>query len=161
VIKAKDQQFLNTLQDSYDTFWATTEQPYRDYQRETLAEAKRRRELEAERTKKQALTAVLAIGSAILGANSNSRLGNAAATVGAVAAAGTLASAIRTNKSLQSQRRLFDEMGQNLDIQVAEQVVELDKQRIELQGTAAEQYQQLRSRLREIYDMESTPDVAL
>ena len=72
-----------------------------------------------------------------------------------------LREAIKTNKELHAQRDLFDEMGQNLDIQVADQIVEIDNQRIELQGTASEQYYQLRARLKDIYDMESTPMTAL
>lgn len=36
VIKAKDQQFVDSLQDSYDTFYATTHDAYRAYQEETL-----------------------------------------------------------------------------------------------------------------------------
>ena len=52
-------------------------------------------------------------------------------------------------------------MGQNLDIQVADQIVEINDQQIELQGTASEQYYQLRSRLKDIYEMEATPMTAL
>ena len=74
---------------------------------------------------------------------------------------GTLNEAIKTNKELHAQRDLFDEMGQNLDIQVADQIVEIDNQRIELQGSASEQYYQLRSRLKDIYEMEATPMTAL
>ena len=84
-----------------------------------------------------------------------------AAAGAGIAAIGSLSQAIQTNKELHAQRDLFDEMGQNLDIQVADQIVEIDNQRIELQGTAAEQYYQLRSRLKDIYDMEATPMTAL
>lgn len=160
-IQTKDEQFLDQLQDSYETFWMTTEQPYRDYQRETLPEAKRIRELQAERTQKQVVGGLLAIGSALLGKNSDSSLGQATALAAGVGAVASIASAVKTNKELQTQRKLFDEMGQNLDIEVAEQIVEFNDQRIELQGTATEQYYQLRSHLKEIYEMESTPLVAL
>ncbi|APD87647.1 hypothetical protein BM527_16965 [Alteromonas sp. Mex14] len=160
-IQAKDEQFIDSLQETYDSFWVTTEAPYRKYQKETLPEAKKIRELEAERTTKQVTAGLFAVASVLLGSNSNSTVGQVAAAGAGIAAIGSLSQAIQTNKELHAQRDLFDEMGQNLDIQVADQIVEIDNQRIELQGTAAEQYYQLRSRLKDIYDMEATPMTAL
>ena len=72
-------------------------------------------------------------------ARSSSTAGQVAAASAGIAAIGTLSEAIKTNKELPPTD-LFDEMGQNLDIQVADQIVEIDNQRIELQGTASEQY---------------------
>jgi len=160
-IQAKDEQFIDSLQETYDSFWVTTEAPYRKYQKETLPEAKKIRELETERTTKQVTAGLFAVASVLLGSNSSSTVGQVAAAGAGIAAIGSLSQAIQTNKELHAQRDLFDEMGQNLDIQVADQIVEIDNQRIELQGTAAEQYYQLRSRLKDTYDMEATPMTAL
>ncbi len=160
-IQAKDEQFIDSLQETYDSFWVTTEAPYRKYQKETLPEAKKIRELEAERTTKQVTAGLFAVASVLLGSNSGSTAGQVAAAGAGLAAIGTLSEAIKTNKELHAQRDLFDEMGQNLDIQVADQIVEIDNQRIELQGTASEQYYQLRARLKDIYEMESTPMTTL
>ena len=159
-IQAKDEQFIDSLQETYDSFWVTTEEPYRKYQKETLPEAKKIRELESERTTQQVTAGLFAVASVLLGSNSSSTAGQVAAAGAGIAAIGTLSEAIKTNKELHAQRDLFDEMGQNLDIQVADQIVEIDNQRIELQGTASEQYYQLRARLKDIYDMESTPTVS-
>ena len=159
-IQAKDEQFIDSLQETYDSFWVTTETPYRKYQKETLPEAKKIRELKAERTTKQVTAGLFAVAS-VLGSNSSSTAGQVAAAGAGIAAIGTLNEAIKTNKELHAQRDLFDEMGQNLDIQVADQIVEIDNQRIELQGSASEQYYQLRSRLKDIYEMEATPMTAL
>ena len=160
-IQAKDEQFIDSLQETYDSFWVTTEAPYRKYQKETLPEAKKIRELEAERTTKQVTAGLFAVASVLLGSNSSSTVGQVAAAGAGIAAIGSLSQAIQTNKELHAQRDLFDEMGQNLDIQVADQIVEIDNQRIELQGSASEQYYQLRSRLKDIYEMEATPMTAL
>tara|TARA_B100000929_G_scaffold283477_2_gene264596 strand:- start:157 stop:1302 length:1146 start_codon:yes stop_codon:yes gene_type:complete len=160
-IQAKDEQFIDSLQETYDSFWVTTETPYRKYQKETLPEAKKIRELKAERTTKQVTAGLFAVASVLLGSNSSSTAGQVAAAGAGIAAIGTLNEAIKTNKELHAQRDLFDEMGQNLDIQVADQIVEIDNQRIELQGSASEQYYQLRSHLKDIYEMEATPMTAL
>ena len=126
-----------------------------------MPEAKKIRELEAERTTKQVTAGLFAVASVLLGSNSSSTAGQVAAAGAGIAAIGSLSQAIQTNKELHAQRDLFDEMGQNLDIQVADQIVEIDNQRIELQGTASEQYYQLRAKLKDIYDMEATPMTAL
>jgi hypothetical protein len=160
-IQAKDEQFIDSLQETYDSFWVTTEEEYRKYQQETLPEAKKIRELEAKRTTKQVTAGLFAVASVLLGSNSSSTAGQIAAAGAGIAAIGSLSQAIQTNKELHAQRDLFDEMGQNLDIQVADQIVEIDNQRIELQGTASEQYYQLRAKLKDIYDMEATPMTAL
>lgn len=160
-IQAKDEQFIDSLQETYDSFWVTTEEAYRKYQKETLPEAKKIRELETERTTKQVTAGLFAVASVLLGSNSSSTAGQVAAAGAGIAAIGSLSQAIQTNKELHAQRDLFDEMGQNLDIQVADQIVEIDNQRIELQGTASEQYYQLRAKLKDIYDMEATPMTAL
>ena len=145
-IQAKDEQFIDSLQETYDSFWVTTEEAYRKYQKETT---------------KQVTAGLFAVASVLLGSNSSSTAGQVAAAGAGIAAIGSLSQAIQTNKELHAQRDLFDEMGQNLDIQVADQIVEIDNQRIELQGTASEQYYQLRAKLKDIYDMEATPKTAL
>lgn len=160
-IKARDMQFIDELQDSYETFGATTHDAYRTYQRETLPVAAKIRKEKEDRTKAQVATAALGIAAIMLGKNSNSTAGQVAAAAAGVGAAFSLNKAIQSNRELGAQRKLLDEMGQNLDIQVTDQVVEFRDQTIELQGTAAEQYAQLRQRLREIYELEATPDTQL
>ncbi|MGM0526716.1 MAG: hypothetical protein ACQEQ8_11070 [Pseudomonadota bacterium] len=161
VIQAKDEQFIGSLQDTYETFWVTTEEPYRTYQKETLPVAKSMREEETKRTSSQVLGALAAVGGVLLAKNSNSTAGQVGAAIAGLTALGSINEAVKANKELQAQRRLFDEMGQNLDIQVSEQVVEVNDQTIELRGTAREQYAQLRQRLKEIYDLEATPTTQL
>ena len=78
-----------------------------------------------------------------------------------VAAAVSLADAVKTNKEIQGVRDILEEKGENLDIKVTPQVVEFKDQSIELTGTAAEQHTQLRLRLYEIYQLEATPDQQL
>lgn len=157
VIKSKDEQFIDSLQDSYDTFYATTHSVYRTYQRETLPVAIDIRRKKEERTTAQISAGLLGAAAILLSKNSGSSAGQVAGAVAGLGAAYNLNEAIKTNRELGTQRALLDEMGQNLDIKVTPQVVELNEQSIELTGTAGEQYAQLRQKLKEIYAMESTP----
>jgi len=157
VIKAKDEQFIDSLQDSYDTFYASTHDAYRTYQQETLPVAIDIRRKKEERTRAQVGAGILATAAILLGKNSGSTAGQVASAAAGLGAVYSLSEAIKTNRELGTQRALLDEMGQNLDIKVTPQVVELNEQNIELTGTAGEQYAQLREKLKEIYDLESTP----
>lgn len=157
VIQAKDEQFVDSLQDSYDTFYATTHDAYRAYQKETLPVAIDIRRKKEKRAAAQAGAALLATAAILLGKNSGSTAGQVASAAAAAGAAYSLNEAVKTNRALGTQRALLDEMGQNLDIKVTPQIVELNEQNIELKGTAGEQYEQLRQKLKQIYDLESTP----
>lgn len=161
VIKAKDQQFIDSLQDSYDTFYATTHDAYRAYQKETLPVAIDIRRKKEERTRAQVGAGVLAAAAILLSKNSGSTAGQVAGAAAGLGAVYSLNEAIQTNRELGTQRALLDEMGQNLDIKITPQVVELNDKNIELKGTAGEQYNQLREKLKEIYDLESTPSTQL
>lgn len=160
-IKVKDEQFLDSLQDSYESFYAQTHEPYRTYQEETMAIAADVRRKTAKRTKAGLLAAAGAVGAIILAKNSNSTAGAIGAAAAGVTAAVALNSAVQTSRRLSSQRDVLDEMGQNLDIKVTPQVVEFNDQSIELTGTAGEQHAQLKQRLYEINQLEQTPDVQL
>ena len=160
-IQAKDNQFVDSLQDSYETFYAETHDVYRTYQKETLPIAADIRRKKEERTQAQAIAGIGLVAAVLLGKNSGSTAGQVGAAVAGVAAAVSLADAVKTNKEIQGVRDILEEKGENLDIKVTPQVVEFKDQSIELTGTAAEQHTQLRQRLYEIYQLEATPDQQL
>jgi hypothetical protein len=160
-IKVKDEQFIDTLQDSYESFYVQTHEAYRSYQEESLSIAIDIRRKKGKRLRQGILAAAGAAGAVILAKNSGSTAGE----IGAVIAGGVgvvgLANAIQNNRRISSQKELFDELGQNLDIKVTPQVVEFNEQSIELTGTASEQHAQLKQRLYEIHQLEETPDTPL
>jgi hypothetical protein len=157
LIQAKDEQFVDDLQNNYDAFHAQTEISYRDYHRETLPIAVEMREAKEKRTTAQVSAGIFAIAGILLGKNSGSSLGQGAAAVAGVAAAYSLSEAAKANKNLHAQREILDEQGQNLDLTVTPQVIEFNEQTIELNGTAGEQHAQLRQKLLEIHQLEATP----
>lgn len=161
LLQTKDEQFVDQLQDSYEAFYAQTDEAYRKYQRETLPVAADIRKKKAERTAQQLVAAGAAVLGVMIAKNSNSTAGEVGVIAAGATAVYSLSKAIETNRQLSSQRDVLSEMGQNLDIKVTPQVVELNDQTIELKGTAGEQYTQLRQRLLEIYQLEATPDTQL
>lgn len=158
LIQAEEQNFISELQGNYATFYEKSDSSYRDYHRETLPVAAAIRREKAQRGRQQATALFAAIGAGLLMRNSGSTAGEIGALVLGATSLYNIGGAIESNRSLDNQRQLLSEMGQNLDIQVTPQVIEYRDQTIELQGSAREQYTQLRAQLLEIYKVEATPD---
>ncbi|KKO48143.1 hypothetical protein VT06_12925 [Arsukibacterium sp. MJ3] len=161
LLQSKDEQFVDQLQDSYEAFYSETDEAYRKYQRETLPVAAEIRENKAKRNLKW-IGAGAALGAAILlDKNSNSDAADAGKYISVLAGVYSIAEAMKSNRELSAQRDVLSEMGQSLDIKITPQVIELNDQTIELQGTASEQLAQFRQRLLDIYQVEATPDIQL
>lgn len=158
VIQAEDQAFIDNLQTNYDAFYAESDSSYLDYHRETLPIAAEIRREKARRASQQITAVLAAVGTALLIRNSDSTAGEVGAYVLGATSLYNLSGAVESNRNLRFQRQQLSEMGQSLDIKVTPQVVEFNNQRIELQGSAREQYTQLRAQLKAIHAVESTPD---
>ncbi|TRW48685.1 hypothetical protein FM042_06780 [Aliidiomarina halalkaliphila] len=161
VIQAEDQAFIDNLQTNYDAFYAESDSSYLDYHQETLPIAAEIRREKARRASQQITAVLAAVGTALLIRNSDSTAGEVGAYVLGATSLYNLSGAVESNRNLRFQRQQLSEMGQSLDIKVTPQVVEFNNQRIELQGSAREQYTQLRAQLQAIHAIESTPDQQL
>ena len=126
-----------------------------------------RKEAKARSTKK-ILGGIALIGVAILSASStsgNNSIGDNAAktaTIAAsVAAVGLISSGIHDSKEAEMHNETIKELGQSIDIEMSPQVVAFEEREAELVGDSAEQFQQWRSFLKTLYELERTPDVQL
>jgi hypothetical protein len=160
-LRNQDLLFVDNLQNQFEAFEQETEVPYRTWQEEMLPELARMREARKERNTKVALGVLAGIATAVLAKNSGSTAGEIGTVVGGIATAWSLSDAFQANASLRVHKAVIDEMGQGIDIDLSPTVMEFEDETIELQGTAREQYQQWKAHLREIYALESTPDVDL
>ncbi len=158
LIQAEEQNFISELQDNYAAYYQQSDSSYSDYHRETLPIAASIRREKAQRGRRQATALLAAVGAGLLMKNSGSTAGEIGAIVLGATSLYNVGGAIENNRNLDNQRQLLSEMGQNLDIEVTPQVIEYRDQTIELQGSAREQYTQLRAQLLEIYKVEATPD---
>jgi hypothetical protein len=160
-LRNQDLLFVDNLQNQFEAFEQETEVPYRTWQEEMLPELARMRAVRKERNTKVALGVLAGIATAVLAKNSGSTAGEIGTVVGSIASAWSLKDAFDLNASLRVHKAVIEEMGQGIDIDLSPTVMEFEDETIELQGTAREQYQQWKAHLREIYALESTPDVDL
>ncbi|MEO2269109.1 hypothetical protein V1358_17555 [Pseudoalteromonas sp. YIC-656] len=156
MLRNQEMLFVDRLQDQFDEFQKQTDNPYRDWQEETLPEVIRAREAEMERNAKTVIGTIGLIAAIALGNNSSSTSTSVAKTAGALGSAWLLKDAYKANQNLRMASAVIDEMGQGLDLTVGPQVMEFNDQEVELTGTAAEQYMQWKTHLKKIYQLETS-----
>ena len=166
-LRVRDQLFIDDLQNEYQEFNQQINESYLLWQEQSLEEHVLRKEAKA-RSNKKILGGIVLIGLAILSASSNSGQNtvadNAASTAevtAGVAAAGLISSCIHDRKEAAMHNETIKELGQSVDIEMSPQVVSFEEREKELVGDSAEQFQQWRSFLKTIYELERTPDVQL
>jgi hypothetical protein len=167
-VRIRDQMFVDSLQDTYSSFSERMTDSYLIWQEQSFNELKAKREAEIEAAGK-AIVGVLLIGLAVAAAaagsrNNNYSTGTAQVTAGLLAGAGgvaLLASSFRTSEEAKVHRNALEELGKSIDVELAPQVVSMEKETAKLTGTAKEQFAQWRKFLQQIYAQEKTPDANL
>jgi len=151
----QEKMFIDRLQDQYAAFDGATNEHYREWQKETLPEAKAAREARNARNTKAIIGGLLAVAAVAAGNQSNhvdTQIGQGVALLGAAALA---KSAMNSNEEFKVHKESLDEMGENLDIAMSPSVMEFDEKEVELTGTAGEQYEQWKAHLKSIYEVET------
>jgi len=167
-VRVRDQLFVDGLQSHYATFSSKMDDSYLMWQEQALQEVKAEREASDKALKEGlggALLVGLGIAAAIMGARSDSsnaqNAGIAGAAVGGIAGVTLIQKSFQTSEEAKIHREALNELGQSLDVELAPQVIEFEKQTVKLTGDAKEQFAQWRNFLKKIYAQEATPDKQL
>ena len=167
-VRVRDQLFVDGLQENYSSFSERMSDSYFNWQEHSSRELKAKKDAELEAAGK-AVVGVLAIALAVAviaaGAkNNNPSMGTAQMSAGLLAGVGgavLLQSSFRVSEEAKIHRTALEELGSSIDIELAPRVVALEKQTVQLTGTAKEQFAQWRRFLQQIYAQERTPDSKL
>lgn len=155
-IRVRDQLFIDKLQNNYENFNLAMNESYHDWQKQSWAESRAARKASG-KSFLNGLLGVLAVGAAIAMASKSN--GSNAATYGAVAAgtagAMMISNSFQKSKEAKIHREALSELGSSLDIQLASQVMNFEKETVKLTGNAADQFSQWRKFLKKIYNQES------
>ncbi len=160
-VREREYLFIDTLDEYYTQFDHSMSQPYTDWRRATYDEAVSMRELRA-----QSRARMLAGTVAILGGVAGQYKGDSTATaiggtVGVIAGATLLKSAIAKKAEAQIHADVLEELGNSAEAELTPHTIELENQTVRLSGTVEEQYQEFRRILRKLYyeDMGLPPPV--
>ena len=153
-IRERDYLFVDTMQDYYASFVQKMEDPYRSFRSESYFETMALRE-----TRRSANTKLIggaaAILAGILGAASNSSLGQAAGYAGIMGGAYAVKEGLGEREEAKMHVEALKELGASLDAEVQPATVTLEDRTVTLSGTVVEQYGQWRAILKDIYQTET------
>ena len=137
---------------------------YSLWQRESYYENKAARKAKSKGIGKKLLGAAAVAGGIALVATSDPFSGGGQALGGSlVAAAGVAAigSGMRDSADAKMHKAFMNELGRSLNIQLSPKVINFEEETVRLKGDAAEQYQTWKLFLKDLYELNKTPDITL
>ena len=164
-VRIRDQMFMDSFQGHYQQFSADMNGPYLEWQKESGAQSRAAREARNAAITKGIIGALAVIAGGAAMANSG-RNGNTDVNLGqllggvAVAAVGAevIGSSIESSREATSYRASLNELAKSVNTEMYPRVVEMEDKTVTLTGTAAEQFEQWRELLDDIYQAEMLPN---
>ncbi len=162
-VRIKDQMFIDQLQDDYAGYVNKLDEPYLVWQKQAFELSKEQREASAKAATKAIFGTLAAVAGAVIAANNDSdstttEVGSTALILGGAAA---VFDSFSDRAEARQNRNALNELGSQLNIELASKNMQLEDEVVELTGTAEEQAATWRAVLREYYLATATPDVNL
>jgi len=161
--RVEDQLFTDSMQQYYNDFSKKVESSYQTWQEAAFTESKAAREARS-KAAWQAFAGILMIGLGAVAASNSSDYSvssDVAAISGITAGAVLLGSSAQNYQESKFHQETLMELGKDVDIEVAPQVIEFEEKTIQLTGDATSQFNQWRAALKRIYAEEQTPKLQL
>ena len=167
-VRVKDQMFTDQLEDDYARYSTKMDESYLVWQEQAFEMSKQARKAKAAATSKALLGTLAAVAGVIVASNNNrNQNGRRSSTQGAAATALILGGAAAVFDSMgdraeaRENLNALNELGSQLNIELAPKNIQLEDQVVKLTGDAEEQAATWRAVLREYYLETATPDVNL
>ncbi|NRA84955.1 MAG: hypothetical protein HRU22_14650 [Gammaproteobacteria bacterium] len=152
-IRERDELFVDTLQQYYDSYARQMKTPYQQWRRESYHEVTAMHKLQRQgRTEK--MVGAVAIIAGILGISSSSSSGRLASTLAVTAGSYVVKSGFDRGTEAQIHVEALQELGDSLQASIEPHIIELEGRTITLTGTVNNQYQQWRKVLQQIYQLD-------
>ena len=156
MIRERDNLYVDTMQDYYDSFSRQMHLPYQDFRRASYDSVVKSRQLK-KRGNRQIIAGIAGIIAGIYGRfNSGSLMAFDGSTAAAAAGGYALKQGLQTKQKAAEQTERVAEMGASLEAVIAPQVIALEDRSVTLTGTVQAQYEQWREMLHRIYEQERT-----
>ena len=166
-IRARDQLFIDDLQEHYRDFVYAMQDSYGVWQQQSFTEAKQYR-LAREKSRRELAGGIFLAAAAVAinnqrdGSGSTSdKLKKGAVIAGGVAALVLVYKSFRDNAASKQHVDALNELGKSVDAELASAVITYENQTVELTGNAEEQYQQWQAFLAQVFLEETTPNIQL
>lgn len=156
MIRERDNLYVDTMQDYYDSFSREMHLPYQDFRRASYDSVVKARQLK-KRGNRQIIAGIAGILGGIYGRwNSGNLMAFDSSTTAAALGGYALKQGLQNKQRAAEQTERVAEMGSSLEAMIAPQVIALEDRSVTLSGTVEMQYGQWREMLHEIYQQERT-----
>jgi len=150
-LREQENLFVDTMDDYYLNFYRDVKPSYDEWRYATYDEAVRLRQMQKQARNRLLAGAALIAGGVYAGSQSDTWAGDAAAAGAVVGGIGAVKSGMDRYKQAEIHEQALAELTQSLGMEIEPNVLQIEGQSIELEGTIDSQYNQWRRILKEIY----------
>lgn len=150
-VREREYLFIDTLDEYFESYYREMRGPYQSWRKSTYEEAIAYKLLRAEARRRTIGGAAAIVGGVAAMAESNDAAVETGGLVSVIGGAMTLKSAISKRAEAEIHAESMREVGVAAEGELMPYTLELENQVVRLEGTVDEQYQRLRSILRDLY----------
>ena len=154
-IRERDYALLDTINEHYSLFADNMSEPYTNWRRYSYAELEAEDEAKRSSLTRKLLGAAAIVGGLVVGSESNTYAGQAAATGAIFGGAYAVKSGFDKGAEVKMHSESLKQLGESFQAEVQPMVVEVEGRTLQLKGTAEEQYHEWRRLLKELYENET------
>ncbi|HKE92822.1 MAG TPA: hypothetical protein VKB34_00835 [Povalibacter sp.] len=159
-IRERDYALLDTVNDHYALFSENMSESYTNWRRYSHDEIEAEDDAQRAALTRKLLGAAAIVGGLVMGTQSNTYVGQAAATAAVFGGAYAVKSGFDKGAEVKMHSDSLKQLGESFQAEVQPMVVEVEGRTLQLRGTAEEQFQEWRRLLKELYENETGLPVA-
>ncbi len=154
-IRERDYALLDTINEHYSVFSDNMAEPYTNWRRYSYDELEAKDEAARSALTRKLLGAAAIVGGLMIGNETGSYAGRAAATGAIFGGAYAVKSGFDKGAEVKMHSDSLKQLGDSFQAEVQPMVVEVEGRTLQLQGTAEEQFREWRQLLKELYENET------
>ncbi len=154
-IRERDYALLDTINEHYSVFADNMAEPYTNWRRYSYDELEAQDDAARSALTRKLLGAAAIVGGLMIGSETGSYAGRAAATGAIFGGAYAVKSGFDKGAEVKMHSDSLRQLGDSFQAEVQPMVVEVEGRTLQLQGTAEEQFREWRQLLKELYENET------
>jgi hypothetical protein len=154
-IRERDYALLDTINEHYSLFSENMGEPYTNWRRYSYDELEAKDEAARSALTRKLLGAAAIVGGLMIGNETGTYAGRAAATGAVFGGAYAVKSGFDKGSEVKMHSDSLRQLGESFQAEVEPMVVEVEGRTLQLRGTAEEQFREWRELLKEVYENET------
>ena len=164
-VRLREQLFVDNLQQHYSGFSNQMDESYLIWQKASFTEVQLNKKAKTKSFLKMAggvLLVAVAIAAAASGSPYDNNISSEVTAIAAgVGGAALISSGLTSRDEAKMHKDAINELGESVNLEMSPQVVSFEEQTVELTGDINEQFQQWRTFMARMYELEATPETQI